>query len=146
MSIRLPLKTVLDVNNSAVNPTGPASVSGGVAHEFNLPQDTDNVVVKLEASILAGGVSATLQTSDDGGISWYECARTSIVSNTDAINSVAGGGHPQAEWLSVPVVGTGARTGYVNFVTSVIIIDSVTGITTQSSSVKVIVNNQSATA
>ena len=80
MSIRLPLKQVLDVNNSTVNATGPASTAGGVAHTFDLPQDTDNVVVKLTASVLAGGVSATLQTTDDGGTTWYDVARTSIIS------------------------------------------------------------------
>lgn len=101
MSIRLPLYTVLDQNNSAIVATGPASVSGGVAYTFNLPQDCDNVVVKFQASILAGGVSATLQTTDNGGNTWYDVARTSIVSNT--------GGSVLAEWLSVPVAGMGFR-------------------------------------
>lgn len=99
--IRLPLTRVLDVNNSAIVATGPASTAGGVAHEFSLPQDCDNVVVKLEASILAGGVSATLQTSDNGGLTWFDVARTSIVSNT--------GGSVLAEWLNMPVTGFGFR-------------------------------------
>ena len=102
MSIRLPLKTVLDVNNDTVNATGPASTAGGVAHTFDLPQDTDNVVVKFTASVLAGAVSATLQTTDDGGTTWYDVARTSIVSNAN--NAVT------AEWLSVPVVGFGLKS------------------------------------
>lgn len=101
MSFRLPLKTVLDVNNSSINATGPASTAGGVANTFTLPQDCDNVVVKLEASVLAGGVSATLQTTDNGGATWYDVARTSIVSNT--------GGSVLAEWLNVPVTGFGFR-------------------------------------
>lgn len=101
MSIRLPLKVVLDVNNSTINATGPASTSGGVANTFTLPQDCDNVVVKFECSILAGGASATLQTTDNGGNTWFDVARTSIVSNT--------GGSVLAEWLSVPVAGMGMR-------------------------------------
>ena len=105
MAIRLPLQTVLDVNNSTVNATGPASVNGGVANAFNLPQDTDNVLVKLEASVLGGGVSAVFQTSDNGGSTWYDIARTSIVSNT--------AGSVLAQWLSIPVVGVGVRTGVV---------------------------------
>ena len=105
MSIRLPLRTVLDVNNSTVNATGPASTAGGVAHTFDLPQDTENVVVKFTASVLAGGVSATLQTTDDGGSTWYDVGRTSIVSNAN--NAVT------AEWLSVPVAGFGYRGGNV---------------------------------
>jgi len=114
MSIRLPLQTVLSVNNSTINATGPASVAGGVAHELNLPQDTDNVVVKLTASVMSGGVSATFQTTDDGGITWYDVARTSIVSNAPNTN---------AEWLSIPVVGVGVRTGVV--VPSVVAVGSV---------------------
>ena len=98
MSIRLPLQRVLDVNNSTEVGGGPVSVAGGVAYTFNLPQDTDNVVVKLTASVLAGGVSATLQTTDDGGATWFDVARTSIVSNA---------GNTNAEWISVPVSGTG---------------------------------------
>ena len=99
--IRLPLTNVLDVNNSVINATGPASTAGGVANTFLLPQDCDNVVLKLEASVLAGGVSATLQTSDNGGATWFDVARTSIVSNT--------GGSVLAEWLNIPVGGFGFR-------------------------------------
>lgn len=102
MSIRIPTQTILDQNNSAEVPTGPASVSGGIAYPFTLPQDVDNVVLKLEASVLAGGVSAVFQTSDNGGSTWYDVARTSIVSNT--------AGSVLAEWLSIPVCGIGART------------------------------------
>ena len=115
MSIRLPLTTLLDVNNSTVNATGPASVNGGVANAFLIPQDCDNIVVKLLASVMGGGVSATLQTSDDGGTTWFDVGRTSIVSN--AING------PTAEWLSTPVIGVGARTGVI--VTSVVATGSV---------------------
>lgn len=100
MSIRLPLKTVLDQNNSTEVGSGPASTAGGIGYAFTLPQDTDNVVVKLRASILAGGVSATLQTTDDGGTTWYDVARTSIVSNANGTT---------AEWLSVPVCGPGIQ-------------------------------------
>ena len=104
MGIRFPLKTVLDVFNDAPGHGGPASVSGGVAHTFNLPQDTDNIVVKLIASVVGGGVSAVLQTTDDGGTTWYDVARTSIVSNAVSEN---------AQWLSAPVIGSGMRTGVV---------------------------------
>lgn len=104
-SLRLPIRTVLDVNNDSVNATGPASTAGGVAHTFDLPQDTANVVVKFTASVLAGGASATLQTTDDGGSTWYDVARTSIVSNAN--NAVT------AEWLSTPVAGYGIRGGNV---------------------------------
>lgn len=99
MSVRLPIKKVLEVV-TPLTATGPASTAGGIAHAFTIPQDTDNVVVKLRASILGGGVSATLQTTDDGGTTWYDVARSSIVSN--AIGATA-------EWLSAPVIGAGMR-------------------------------------
>ena len=101
MSIRLPLKAVLDRNNSTEVGSGPASVAGGVGYAFTLPQDTDTVTVKFQASVLAGGVSATLQTTDDGGTTWYDVARTSIVSNANATT---------AEWLHTNVNGLGFQT------------------------------------
>jgi hypothetical protein len=96
MSIRLPLTTVLDYND--VGQTGTTSVAGGVAKQFLIPQDTDNVVVKLTASVIAGAVSATFQTSDDGGTTWYDVARTSVVSNAN---------NTTAEFLSIPVISAG---------------------------------------
>lgn len=100
MAIRLPLQGVLDYNDSGN--VGASSVAGGVAKPFTLPQDTDNVVVKFTASIAGGGASATFQTTDDGGTTWYDVARTSVVSNAN---------NTTAQWLSIPVVGTGIATG-----------------------------------
>lgn len=99
MAIRLPLLGVLDYNDNGN--VGAGSVAGGVAKTFFLPQDTDNVVVKLTASTVGGGVSASFQTTDDGGSTWYDVARTSIVSNAN---------NTTAQWLSIPVAGTGVRT------------------------------------
>ena len=118
MAIRLPLTTVLDVDNSTIVATGPASTAGGIAYAFKLPQDTDNVVVKLQASVLAGGVSAVFQTSDDGGTTYYDVARTSIVSNANNQN---------AEWISIPVNGFGYRPG--NVVASTVATGSVVAVT-----------------
>lgn len=100
MAIRLPLTTVLDYDDAGQ--TGATSVAGGVAKPFLLPQDTDNVVVKLTASVIAGGVSATFQTSDDGGTTWYDVARTSVVSNT--------AGNTLAEWLNISTATPGFRS------------------------------------
>lgn len=99
MAIRLPLTTVLSYDD--VGQTGATSLAGGVAIPFKIPQDTDNIVVKLTASVIAGAVSATLQTTDDGGTTWYDTARTSVVSNANTTT---------AEWLSVPVIGGGVAT------------------------------------
>lgn len=102
--------TVLDYNNTVEQGGGPASVAGGVSKPFMLPQDTDNVVVKLQASVLAGGVSAVLQTTDDGGTTWYDVGRTSIVSNANGVT---------AEWISAPVIGAGIGTNVVQTTASV---------------------------
>ena len=102
MAIRLPLTGVLDVTNTD---NGSGSVAGGWAYPFRIPQDTDNVVVKLAASVVAGGISAIFQTSDDGGTTYYDVARTSIVSNSGA-SAVS----PQlAQFMSIPVI-QGATT------------------------------------
>src|SRR3990167_9373912 len=110
MSIRLPLQTVLDVTHTN---QGTTSVSGGWAYPFQIPQDTDNVVVKFQPSVTAGGMSAIFQTSDDGGTTYYDVARTSIASNSGA-TAVTGA---SSQWLSIPVIVGNAR----NVVTSSLI-------------------------
>src|SRR3990167_4003983 len=94
MSIRLPLTTVLDVTHTN---QGSSSTAGGWAYTFKLPQDTDGVAVKFEPSVTAGGMSAIFQTSDDGGTTYYDVARTSIAS--------ANGVGAAAQWLTIPVAG-----------------------------------------
>lgn len=100
MAIRLPLTTVLDYDDTGN--VGAGSVSGGVAKAFLLPQDTDAVVVKLTASTVGGAVSATLQTSDDAGTTWYDVSRSSIVSNANGTT---------AQWLIGSTTGPGFATG-----------------------------------
>ncbi len=97
MAIRIATQTVLTAVDSSYT-AGAASIAGGDAFPFLIPQDTDNVVVKFTASVSGGGVSAIFQTSDDGGTTYYDVARTSIVSNARNSN---------AEWLSIPVVSAG---------------------------------------
>lgn len=104
MGLRFPLQTVLDVQNNGL--LGAASVSGGIANTFTIPQDADNVVVKMTASTVGGGVSTILQTSDDGGTTWYDVARTSIVSNANKTT---------AQWLVGPVIGGGVATAINGF-------------------------------
>lgn len=98
MSIRLPLYTVAQFTDTD---TGTASVAGGVAHNFNVPQDTDNIVVKVTASVVGAGASVVLQTTDDGGTTWWDVARTSVVSNG------------LAQWISAPVINPGIATGQI---------------------------------
>lgn len=102
MSIRLPLKVVLSSDNSTE--LGAASVGGGVPILFTIPQDTDNIVVKLTASVSGAGVSAQVQTTDDGGTTWFGLARTSIVSNAVGDN---------AQWLSISTTGNGVGSSSI---------------------------------
>jgi len=92
------MQGVLDVTHTD---QGPGSVAGGWAYPFKLPQDTDNIVVKCAPSVTAGGVSVIFQTSDDGGTTYFDVARTSIASNSGA-TAVAGS---QAQFLSIPTIG-----------------------------------------
>lgn len=100
MSIRLPLRTVLDTD--LAGEVGAGSTLGGIAKTFVLPQDTDNVVVKFTASTVGAGASVFFQTSDDGGTTWYDVARSSIVSNAN--NTIA-------QWMSIPTISSGVHTG-----------------------------------
>lgn len=95
MGIRIPTNTVLTATTTDV---GTSSVAGGLGFPFMIPQDTDNVVVKFQASVIAGGMSAILQTSDDGGTTYYDVARTSIVSSANAAT---------AQWLSATTISPG---------------------------------------
>lgn len=104
MSIRFPLKTILAAN--ANDEVGAGSTAGGIAYLITIPQDSDGIVVKLMASTVGGGVSAVFQTSDDGGSTWYDVARTSVVSNSPS--------GPLAEWLTVPTFGFGYRSAVIS--------------------------------
>lgn len=98
MSIRLPSQVILTATTTDL---GTSSVAGGLGFPFLIPQDTDNIVVKFQASVITGGMSAVLQTSDDGGTTYYDVARTSIVSSANLAT---------AQWLSVPVISSGVNT------------------------------------
>lgn len=101
MAIRIPTTGVLDVTNTSV---GVGSVAGGFAYPFLIPQDTDNVIVKFTPSVVTGHMGVIFQTSDDGGTTYYDVARTSTVSALTNAN---------AQWLSIPTIGSGLRSGVV---------------------------------
>lgn len=106
MAIRLPLQGVLDYNDAGN--VGAGSVLGAVAKTFTVPQDTDNIVVKYTASIVGGGAQVALQTTDDGGTTWYEIARSSVVSNATGVS---------AEWITAGTI-SNARVGRASVATA----------------------------
>jgi len=95
MAIRLPLQNILTAIDTG--DLGAGSVAGGVAFNFMMPQDSDGGVVKFQASISGAAVSAVLQTTDDGGTTWYDVARTSVISR--AVNA-------NAQWLGFGTMST----------------------------------------
>lgn len=110
MAIRLPLTTVLDKTFGPSATPGSASVAGIEVATFNLPQDTDNVLMKIQSASVSGtgSITALFQTSDDGGSTWYDVARspffgTSASQTTSVINA-------NAFWVSVPVVSSGVKS------------------------------------
>ena len=106
MAIRLPLQTILDYREVNGNTPGASSVAGGTPVNFYVPQDSDGVLVKVVASISGGGYRATVQTTDDGGTTWYDVASSSVVSNT--------AGNTNADFLYVPVVSQGMNPTVVS--------------------------------
>lgn len=127
MSIRIPSPQNV-LNAVGGNEVGAGSVAGGIAYPFQLPQDVDNVVMKFTASVV-GGYSAVFQTSDDGGATYYDVARTSIVSNAN---------NTTAEWASIPLISGGVNTQVISTVNA----GSVLGGTTGSAAASTLGNRQ----
>lgn len=118
MSLRIPISTVLDYNDSGN--TGATSI---VSKTFTLPQDTDEVILKVPITSIVGTapvVDVFLQTTDDGGTTWYDVAnirptQTVVASTINIVNAAA-------LFASAATTTTGIRTN-----------NSVTGATQASS-------------
>lgn len=104
MSIRFPDVTVLDFTDTGV---GATSV---VSQTFTLPQDTDNVLMKVVSASVAGTaqtVDVYLQTSDDGGSTYYDIGRARLPDSVAA--SVISFANASAQWINAPVTGSNVR-------------------------------------
>lgn len=166
MAIRLPQQLV-EFND--IGAIGAQSVAGGIPHVFSIPQDTDAITVKVTGSVAGAGVSVVLQTTDDGGTTWYDVGRTSVITNTAGnanatwtAGFVAAGGmatainaFPASSILSVGIANTSASTLAANQVsglpllsqlarTFTIVGAAATGVASVKTQVKV--QSQSATA
>lgn len=109
MSIRLPLTTVIDKTFGPSATPGSASVAGVEVATFMLPQDLDNVLMKVQTASVSGtgAISALFQTTDDGGVTWYDVARSPLYGSANGATSITTG---TALWISVPTIGFGLRT------------------------------------
>lgn len=100
MSLRIPLRNAKQIVDT--------SLTGTVNNIVTLDQDVDSVVVKLFAGTFSGTsptADVYVQTSDDGGTTWYDCAHFAQI--TTAITAA------NALWATIPVQGTAAVTnGY----------------------------------
>ena len=77
MALNQPTKAILDVSNTDL---GGASVAGGYAYTFNLPSDVTTIAVRFRPSVITGHMGLILQSSPDGGTTYYDIARTSTMS------------------------------------------------------------------
>ena len=101
MGIRFPLTTVLDYNDS-----GNVGATSVVSQTFKIPQDADNIIVKIPVTSINGTnpvAAVYVQTTDDGGTTWYDMARLPDVTQTAVTNA-------NALFASIPVNGYGVRT------------------------------------
>ena len=127
MAIRNPI-TIASFTTAA-SEVGASSVAGGIPFPFQIPYDTDSIVVKFTSSVVSGGYSAVLQTSDDGGTTYYDVARSSIVTNAN---------NTTAEWLMGPVLGGGVNPQVISTVNA----NSVLGGTIGSAAASTLGNRQ----
>jgi hypothetical protein len=110
MAIRVPLKVVRSITDTAT--------SGSVTYDTILPQDLQSLVVKVWTGATFSGTSPTcdvyVQTSDDGGTTWYDCAHHTQI--TTAVSNAL------AKFCVVPAAGAGLNTdlgkGYTGSVAS----------------------------
>lgn len=101
MAINNPVRVLLDATNTSV---GAGSVAGQFTYDFIVPTDVNTIAVRWRPSVITGHMSATLQTSPDGGTTYYDVARTSVMSIANANT---------AQWLVGTTVGTGLRTAVI---------------------------------
>lgn len=101
MAINQPTRVLLDQTNTDL---GGASVAGGYAYTFNIPSDVTTIAVRFRPSVITGHMGAILQTSPDGGTTYYDVARTSTMSIANATT---------AQWLTGSTIMPGIRTGVI---------------------------------
>lgn len=113
MSIRIATQTILDKTFGPSTTPGSSSIAGIEAQTFLLPQDLDNVVMKWQQASISGSgtVSLLFQTSDDGGSTWYDVARTNTYTSSAGATSILNG---TAEWVSIPVISNGQTSRFTS--------------------------------
>lgn len=101
MAINQPTRVLLDQTNTSL---GAGSVAGGFAYNFNIPSDVTTIAVRWRPSVTTGHFGAILQTSPDGGSTYYDVARTSTISAANAVT---------AQWLTASTIMPGVRTAVI---------------------------------
>lgn len=106
MAINKPTAGVLDYTLVTTD-VGAGSVAGGWALPFNLSSDVTTVTVRFRPSVITGNMSAVLQSSPDGGTTYYDIARTSVISVANATTAQWLVGSTIVPGINPKVVGTG---------------------------------------
>lgn len=101
MALNNPTRTILDQTNTSL---GAGSVAGQFTYDFDVPTDVTTIAVRWRPSVITGHMSATLQTSPDGGNTYYDVARTSVMSVAYDYN---------AQWLVGSSIAPGVRTAVI---------------------------------
>lgn len=95
MAVNNPTRVLLDQTNTSL---GAGSVAGGFAYNFTLPSDVTTIAVRWRPSVQTGHFGAILQSSPDGGTTYYDIARTSTISVAYTAN---------AQWLTASTITPG---------------------------------------
>jgi hypothetical protein len=107
MAIRIPVRI------ASYTETGVADVR----RTFTCPMDVEHLTFKLwtESTVLnAGSVDVYVQTSDDGGTTWYDCGHFAQITTAEVTKA-------NALWMSIPISGTSvchASYGYTGAATA----------------------------
>ena len=100
MGVRIPTQTIADFTSTSVGETSIAT------QLFQIPQDTNGLVVKVQVASISGTnpvAQVFLQTSDDGGTTYFDVLRLPDVTGTTVANA-------SAVWGAAPVFGMGMRS------------------------------------
>lgn len=107
--LRYPTVNVLDYNDS-----GNVGATSVVSQTFTLPQDTDAVVLKVPVASIVGTdptVNVYLQTTDDGGTTYYDVCNLAVPNTVAA--SVLVVANASARWAVANTFGQARQSSVI---------------------------------
>lgn len=111
MAIALPTRTVKSIRDTS-------TAAATTTYNFTIPQDANGIVAKVWLastwSAAAGSADIYLQTSDDAGTTWRDCAHLTVGSGVTAATVANNNAH----FIPIPVIGN-TGIGIANYIGSV---------------------------